>query len=377
MKVMRAVEYDKVWDLKMQYLRALYADYKIDTEAEPGYYKFIKKSKEWLYPYAIFCTLRDLYKTSDFSQWGEYSVFSSSLVSKLTASDSKYLEDIHLYVFIQYHLYKQLTSARDYAHQNKIALKGDIPIGISPFGVDAWQYHNLFNFDQCAGAPPDYFSEDGQNWGFPTYKWDEMAKDNYRWWRKRLRYLSLFFDAYRIDHILGFFRIFEIPKGIKSAKYGHFNPAIPLSHSEIDSRGLFGINYDGLFLEDPYKPGFFDPMISAPSSEQFNHLNHEQKSGFLSLYHYFFNARNNDMWYNNAMIKLHQLIACTNMLTCGEDLGMLNPSVFACMQNIKILSLELEQMPKDPEQQYADTTHYPYLRVCTTSTNDCERLRVW
>lgn len=377
LNAMRAMEYDKVWDLKMEYLRALYNDYKADIEAEPDYYKFIKKSREWVFSYSTFCVLRDKFGTSDFSQWGEFSNYSTSLIAKLASAESEYCNDIHFYIFIQYNLYKQLTEVKAYAHKMGIALKGDIPIGISPFGVDAWQYNNLFNFNQSAGAPPDYFSQDGQNWGFPTYKWEEMAKDNYRWWRKRLRYLSLFFDAYRIDHILGFFRIFEIPKGIVSAKYGHFNPVIPLSVEEINQHGLYGVNYNGLFIEDPYKPGFYNPMISAPLSQEFRNLSPNQQQSFSYIYHNYFEERNNTMWYNNAMRKLHQLIACTNMLTCGEDLGMLNASVFECMQNLKILSLELQQMPKDPGVEYADIRQYPYLSVCTTSTHDCEPLRIW
>ena len=204
-----------------------------------------------------------------------------------------------------------------------------------------------------------------------------MEKENYRWWRKSLIFLSLFFVAYRIDHILGIIGIFEITFGIKSAKYGHFNPVIPLSVDEISHRGLNGVNDDDLFSEEPYKAGFFNPMISAPSGNAFNSLNHDQKNAFMAIYYDFFNERNNNLWYNNAMRKLHQLIACTNMLACAEDLGMLNASVFECLQNLKILSLELEQMPKDPSVKYADTSHYPYLSVCTTSTHDSEPLRIW
>jgi len=127
----------------------------------------------------------------------------------------------------------------DYARENGIVIKGDIPIGVSPRSVDAWVDPQLFNTNAQAGAPPDDFSVTGQNWGFPTYNWELMEKDGYQWWRKRFQKMAEYFDAYRIDHILGFFRIWEIPVNDVWGLTGSFNPALPFSKSELESKGLW------------------------------------------------------------------------------------------------------------------------------------------
>lgn len=371
------MDYEGVWKSKMKYLRAIYQQEKDDTFAQPGYYSFVKHNREWVLPYAAFSALRDLLGTANFRDWGEYSTFSWDLIEKLSAQGSPVYDDLYFYVFLQYHLHLQMVEAKHYAHTKGVALKGDIPIGISRDSVEAWQYPHLFNFSQQAGAPPDAFSTDGQNWGFPTYNWDEMEKDNYTWWKNRFTHFSTYFDAYRIDHILGFFRIWEIPVEYRSGLMGHFYPAMPLSKDEMASWGFAHIGRTGLFIEDPYEKGKYHPMIGALQSEEFTFLTHAEQESFKILHHKYFYERHNEFWYNNAMRKLQQLIASTNMLTCGEDLGMLNESVSRCMNNLKILSLELQIMPKECGVKLGNPKRYPYLSVCTTSTHDCETLRMW
>ena len=371
------LDYEQVWKSKMKFLRALYQQEKEDTFAQPEFYSFSKSNKEWLLPYATFCALRDQFGTANFREWGEYSEFSWETVGKMTAKGSPLYTQIHFWIFVQYHLHLQMSGAKEYAHSKGVAIKGDIPIGISRCSVEAWQYPHLFNFNQQAGAPPDAFSADGQNWGFPTYNWEEMEKDNYTWWKNRFTHFAKYFDAYRIDHILGFFRIWEIPVEYRSGMMGHFYPALPLSKDELASWGFGSIGRTGLFIEDPYTKGKYHPMIGGLQSEEYALLTHGEKESYNRLYHNYFYERNNDFWYNNAMKKLQQLIASTNMLTCGEDLGMLNESVIRCMNNLKILSLELQIMPKEYGVDLGNPAKYPYLSVCTTSTHDCETLRMW
>ena len=242
-----------------------------------------------------------------------------------------------------------------------MVLKGDLPIGISRTSADAWQFPKLFNMDSQAGAPPDAFSADGQNWGFPTYNWEEMAKDGYAWWKARLRKMSEYFDAFRIDHILGFFRIWQIPVPEKSGLAGYFSPALPYSADELRSWG-YGNRMDR-FIEDPHRPGWYHPRIDAKD--------------LGGLYIDFFYRRHNEFWKHNAMGKLSALLGSTNMLACGEDLGMIPACVPEVMQRLNILSLEIQRMPKDPAQTFADPAHYPYSCVCTTSTHDMSPIRAW
>lgn len=224
------LDYDAVDAFKWKQIRLLYRQMRRRTFSEPAYSLFFQRNRTWLEPYAAFSFLREKYHTSDFRQWPAYSVYVGADVSDLIREN---YEEVAIYYFVQYHLDAQLREAHDYAREKGIRFKGDIPIGISRNGVDAWTHHDLFNFEEQAGAPPDDFSDDGQNWGFPTYNWERMAHDGYAWWKMRLEKMAEYFDAYRLDHILGFFRIFEIPMTSSSGLLGHFRPALPLSWTEI------------------------------------------------------------------------------------------------------------------------------------------------
>ncbi len=390
------LDYTEVWESKMKYCRKMYLQERDNTFAEPGYYTFVKENKEWLYSYAAFSALRDHFGSAEFRKWGKADgiscrVFSEELVKKLMKPSGSLSENIYFYIYLQYHLYKQMCRTKEYAHSKGVAIKGDIPIGISRCSVEAWQYPHLFNFSQSAGAPPDFFSKTGQNWGFPTYNWDKMAEDNYLWWKQRLALFAKYFDAYRIDHILGFFRIWEVPIEYSDGRLGHLSPTLPYTPEQIRQMGVRFTNPvemaavgndghptpDGLFIEDSYKKGHYHPMISAHDGAMYRALPQWEKEAYNHLHYNYFFQRHNELWYRNAMKKLQHLIASTNMLACGEDLGMLADSVTQCMNNLKILSLELMIMPKQFGQDLGDPAWYPYLSVCTTSTHDCETLRMW
>ena len=323
-----------------------------------AYRNFLAANREWLIPYSRFCALRDEFGTPDFSQWGEFAVYDEARLERWNKS---HRSETDFNCFLQFHLDAQFRQVRDYAHSKGVVLKGDLPIGISRTSADAWQFPKLFNMDSQAGAPPDAFSADGQNWGFPTYNWEEMAKDGYAWWKARLRKMSEYFDAFRIDHILGFFRIWQIPVPEKSGLAGYFSPALPYSADELRSWG-YGNRMDR-FIEDPHRPGWYHPRIDAKD--------------LGDLYIDFFYRRHNEFWKHNAMGKLSALLGSTNMLACGEDLGMIPACVPEVMQRLNILSLEIQRMPKDPAQTFADPARYPYGCVCTTSTHDMSPIRAW
>ena len=242
------VDYGNVLNLKLDYLRRLYAQEYEQILADIEFQLFCSQNRNWLLSYAVFSCLRDKFSTSDFSNWGEYSNYNVDEVEQF-ASENK--SKVEFYYFLQFHLSKQLKEACDYAHQKGIMIKGDLPIGISADSVDAWISPHLFNLQQQAGAPPDDFSKEGQNWGFPTYCWEEMQKDGYLWWKNRFQNMQTYFDAFRIDHILGFFRIWEIERTALWGVLGTFNAALPMSVSEIEN---FGIGFD--------RNRFAQPLIS-------------------------------------------------------------------------------------------------------------------
>ena len=328
----RFVDYPRVIKLKLKYLREAYAEVGAKETKSASFKKFCANNAEWLDAYAAFCAKRDK-------------------------------ADENFYRWVQWHLDKQMSAAVKYAHSKGVYLKGDLPIGVGRDSVDAWSFPKLFNLDSSTGAPPDYFSTDGQNWGFPTYNWDEMAKDDYAWWKRRLRKMAEYFDAFRIDHILGFFRIWEIPVEFSGGLLGHFNPALPYSRDEITAMGLPII---GLFIEDPHRPGWFHPLITPDTSA----LEPWQKEKFDALYTDFFYHRHDAFWRYNALRKLPHLLSATGMLACGEDLGMTPDCVPEVMDGQKILSLEMARMPKG-------NGPWPYLSVCATSSHDTTGIRLW
>ena len=357
------IDYERMMEAKMNYLQAIFKQEGSAVKRRATYKKFVEDNSQWLEPYARFCYYRDKYGTATFSEWP----------AKLPKADAKVID---FWYFVQYILDQQMRAAHEHARKNKVILKGDIPIGISRDGVEAWVEPRYFNLNGQAGAPPDPFSEDGQNWGFPTYNWDEMLKDNCSWWVRRFRKMAEYFDAYRIDHVLGFFRIWEIPVPEKSGLMGQFSPALGMSREEIEAYGVYG-HLDDLFLVDHKRNDRWHPRISIQMKPAFQQLRDDEKDNFNRLYNDYFYRRNNQYWYNEAMKKLPRLTQATRMLVCAEDLGMVPDCVPWVMEELRILSLEIQSMPKDPHVRFGQLQLNPYRSVCTISTHDMSTLRQW
>ena len=442
------VDYQPVEEYKTDYFRDYFEQEKDNILKNSDYKEFIAANKEWLIPYAAFSYLRDQYKTPEFSKWGEYAHYDRKKIEKFCKPKSEAYEEFSYIFFIQYTLHKQFEEIAGYARKNNVILKGDIPIGINRESVEAWTEPDYFNMQAQTGAPPDDFSDTGQNWSFPTYNWEVMEKDGFEWWKRRFHKMNNYFDSFRIDHILGFFRIWEIPLEYTEGLCGHFRPALPLSKEEIERYGfafdkqwtkprintgftteVFGENADEyilkylshidskhlilnefcstqkkikelfdecedakmlkirnnllnianevLFLEDPYKSGHYHPRISAYKSYAYRELSDENRAAFDKLYHDFYFLRHNDFWKDIALKRLTPLIESTNMLVCGEDLGMIPDSVHEVMNKLQIFSLELEHMPKAYGCEFANLTNLPHHSVCTTSTHDMNPIRAW
>ena len=367
-----ALDYVEVIKLKAEYLHLLYEEQRESVSQKADYQSFIKDNAEWLQPYQAFCHLRDTYGTPDFSKWKKLSTYNRSAVTRYI--DAHY-EEVGFYAFVQYLLHKQLSEASEYAHHRQVFLKGDLPIGISPRSVEAWHEPHLFNMNMVAGAPPDDFSRTGQNWGFPTYDWERMSADGYLWWRQRLGGMAQYFSAYRIDHILGFFRIWSIPKGSPNALLGQFSPALPLSIEEIESYGM--PFHEELFVPDAKEPKLYHPRIGVIGEEAWRSLVKYEQDAFIRLYEDFFFRRNNDFWASQAMKKLPALLGASNMLVCGEDLGMVPECVGPVMKQLGILSLEIQAMPKAYGVPFAQLHENPYRSVDTIFTHDMPTLRLW
>lgn len=461
------IDYERVLKLKTEYLRLIYEQEGKDVLASAGFKAYFDANKEWLIPYAAFCFLRDTYGTPDFSTWEKHSTYDRAAISRLCSPRGKNYHCIALHYYIQYQLHVQLTSVHETAKEEGIIIKGDIPIGISRTSVEAWAEPRYFNLNSQAGAPPDDFSANGQNWGFPTYNWNTMLDDGCSWWLRRFRKMAEYFDAYRIDHVLGFFRIWDIPLHSVHGLLGQFSPSMPMSQSEIESYGfqfdrelmtqpyindnvLFGIfGYraelvktlyldiytpvsrkegdvqsfntfggsntfyrmkpefdtqrkvqaafaqktnkedldlrDGLyalisnvlFLVDRQNPQTYHPRISAQLDYAYRELNEQQQQAFNTLYNDYYYRRHNQFWYEEAMKKLPLLTQSTRMLVCAEDLGMVPDCVPWVMQQLRMLSLEIQTMPKALGLNFGVLSDNPYRSVATISTHDMATMRQW
>lgn len=361
------VDYPRVLKTKWKYFRLAFEKQWESLSGSDDFKLFVAENKDWLDSYCAFCAKRDANATM--------------------ADQRSHHADgacAAFYCFLQYHCDRQFKESVAYLHGKGVMLKGDLPIGVNPQGVDVNDYPELFNCEGQAGAPPDDFAEEGQNWGFPTYNWEVMARDNYAWWRRRLQVMARYFDAYRIDHVLGFFRIWEIPKGVKSGLLGHFNPSLPLSKDEIEA---FGFCFDEmeyvthqvetLFVRDSYQEHRFHPRIALQKTELYAALDERQRKAIDSLYDDFFFRRHNEFWKRRALKILPALIGATAMVPCGEDLGMIPATVPEVMRQLGIKTLEVERMPKLVGRTLVQAEDVPANCVFTSGTHDMPTLRAW
>lgn len=443
------IDYEKVNDFKINYLRQIFNQEGGKMMKTAEYKAFFQDTELWLVPYAQYSYLRDKNGTADFNQWPDHQVWDEAERKALADPKTAAYKNVAFFYFVQFVLDRQMQEAHEHAKTKGVILKGDIPIGVNRNGCDVWTEPKYFNLNGQAGAPPDDFSANGQNWGFPTYNWFEMLKDGCQWWNRRFKNMARYFDAYRIDHVLGFFRIWEIPVHSVHGLLGQFAPALAMSREEIESYGLhfqedrftrpfitdwvldrmfheragevkekyldrldderyqmkpevdtqrkvealfadvtdekelwlrdglYALISDVLFVRDHTNPGVFHPRISAQLDFIYESLYDNDKAAFNRLYNDYFYRRNNQFWYQEAMKKLPKLVQATRMLVCAEDLGMVPDCVPWVMDELKILSLELQSMPKDPSVKFGHLSRNPYRSVCTISSHDMPTLRMW
>ena len=443
------IDYERVNNAKIEYLRVIFEQEGSEVLKSAGFKAFLKESAHWLVPYAQYCHLRDTYGNVDFNTWKGHEVWHEKDRETLLNARTKEYKEVAFYYYVQYVLHVQMRAAHEYAMARGVILKGDIPIGVNRKGCDVWHEPHYFNLNLQAGAPPDSFSVNGQNWGFPTYNWARMLEDGCQWWLRRFQNMSKYFDAYRIDHVLGFFRIWATPTTCVHALQGQFAPSLAMTREEIESYGLhfqeklfttpfiarwvvdrvfgphadavvekylnhehddifslkpeydterkieaafvgkdgaddvwvrdglYALASDVLFVRDINDSNKFHPRITAQLNFMYEALVDSDKEKFNRLYNNYYYRRNNNFWYNEAMKKLPVLVQATRMLVCAEDLGMVPDCVAWVMNELRILSLELQQMPKDPSVRFGELWKNPYRSVCTLSTHDMPTLRQW
>ncbi len=452
LNALEQLDHEQVMTVKHCLLRQMYQKHGAAIRKSKRLDEFLTKHHDWLVPYAAFCVKRDQYKTADFSAWQDDAIFDQTKVDTMMEEGHPGRDEMFYYIWLQSELDCQLREASDCMRKNGVILKGDLPIGIDRESADAWSAPQLFHMDAQAGAPPDAFSDKGQNWGFPTYNWDLMREDEYAWWCARFDHLSQYFDAFRIDHILGFFRIWQVPVDHVEGIMGWFDPALPVRIEEFaenriefdharfckpyitdesladvfgdaageviehylkrgsegrydlkeafstqrkvadhfarkrkkDERdlaicqGLLDCISDVLFFVDPGSGGTcFHPRFFIHKTHSFAALDEKTKEKVDALYVDYFFLRQDDFWQAHGVEKLPAMRRASEMLLCGEDLGMVPDCVPGVMSELGILSLEIQRMPKKSDAEFSDPMHAPYMSVVSPSTHDMSTLREW
>eukprot|EP00741_Cyanophora_paradoxa_P009089 tig00000145_g8801.t1 len=490
----KLANYDKALVIKTRILKDIWESCRDKAEADPGFHEFIKENKTWLLPYALYYVFYDLLGTPDYSQWGNRENMTLAQMEEFEAPGAFQRDFIRYTYFVQWHAHRQLLEASKYAREKGIGLKGDLPIGVNKFSVDTWVNREQFRMQVNAGAPPDFFSKEGQNWGFPTYNWEVMAADGYQWWRARLARMAQYFHSYRIDHVLGFFRIWEMPLDVAYGVLGRFYPVQPVSKGEILSKGVpewdlarltepyvrrhllhrafgqeKGEEVGRTYFDEIFKDGFkfkaqydtmakvcteiqkevsADPEVGEPPEKEkfedekkyaeakekwsakraevyeakykakeralldfhenvvllrdlekpgelfhfrvnmvlppekggatsFHELPNNWKGGLGDLYHDWVWRRQDNEWAKAARRKLRMMMDASDMLVCGEDLGMVPGCVMGVMRELCLLGLRIQRMSVDPSSKFNDTAKYEYLTVCSPSTHDMAPIRAW
>lgn len=441
-----SVDYERVMQGKWFYLKELFTENKEQIAKDRSFRRFIRNNEEWLVPYAAFCVLRDKYGTPNFNLWKTHRKYIPGKIELSFTPKSKDYGSFLLHQWIQYELHRQLTEAVDYLHSLRISIKGDLPIGIYRYSVEAWTEPHFFGMDYQAGAPPDQFSDLGQNWEFPTYNWEQMKLDGYRWWKNRFKALENYFDVMRIDHILGFFRIWRMPSSAVQGILGYFYPAVPVTEEEFGARNipfdevrycqpyinleileeifgeglgyiqskfiteaggghyifkteyntqrkikeyfdvypddalrdkLYGLCANVLFLkEEKDDETVYHPRFNTDKTDSFKYLAEKEQTAVYELYLDYFYSRQEDLWHKSAMEKLPKILNSTEMLICGEDLGLVPDCVPVVLQQLGITALKVQRMPADDIPFY-NPKNAGYMNVVTASSHDSSTLRQW
>ena len=450
--------YDDVNNSKDYFLRKIYAETETAKKgkASKDLENFIKKN-DWVIPYAVYKNLKYSYMQASWKCWKKTDTgLSEEEIKKRWNSDPAHL----YYAWLQAECEKQFSESVEYCRKNKILIKGDLPILMNEDSCDAWSHPEIFNQSLRAGSPADGENPAGQNWGFPIYNWKNLKADNYTWWKNRLINASKFYDAYRLDHILGFFRIWAIPENDCNALNGHTEPfagfkaddlyelgfdderirwlsvphvpthvieditwnhkksheilklfATKLPNEELwlldgagkkafGSKNIEEADLSGMelcteeaeikikkYLVKAWSDRTLIPMGKnkyVPSwiygqSTSWGTLNDLEKEKLTELFKKV-SVKENKTWEKNATEILTALTEATEMIPCGEDLGVGFECVPRVMKKLGILGFRVVRWCRkwDEEgQPYVPFEDYEPLSVCTTSVHDSSTMREW
>ncbi|MGL1902316.1 MAG: 4-alpha-glucanotransferase [Fibrobacterales bacterium] len=401
------VLYSELYRFKMEILKKVYTDQSSIVAGDTQFHKWIE-SNSWVRTYCAYSVLKEKNSKKSWQEWGDEKNPTIKMIDTLW---EKEWEEVLFYAWVQFIAEDQFLKVVQSLDAIGVKIKGDIPILINEDSADVWGMRKFFDLSMRAGAPPDMFSYTGQNWGFPCYKWETIEKDDFSWWKMRLAQSAKFFHAIRIDHVLGFFRIWQTQESEQSGMLGVFNPYKPITIDTLQGMGfsdqtirylthpvyskeyicdLMG-EYCGEAISRYFseiEPGEFKLGESVDSEKKINSLNEssEVKDILRTIYWnrvfishtegeyypfwYYYDApvftglpdheqkvlgdlinHNNgiqeEIWEHFGRKLLGMMAQETDMLVCAEDLGVVPNCVGKVLQELGMLSLKIERWARD------------------------------
>jgi 4-alpha-glucanotransferase len=344
------VNYPLVKLLKLKLLERAYARFaagplKKNDKRARAFRAFRKEEASWIESYALFRTLMELNEGTE-----RWDLWPAAQQSRVTAEDwlaaqkpaerKRLTERARCFIYIQWIAWTQWAALREFATERGVALMGDIPFGVSYFSADVWAHPDLFDGQWSGGAPPErVFQADpfttkwGQNWGIPLYRWDVHRAEGFAWWRQRVGKVRAIFHLFRIDHILGFFRIYSFPW--RPERNEEF---LPLTEEEAMARTGGELPHFTPFADD------------TPEHQQANHdLGEEVLKALVEV--------------------------CGEYTLIGEDLGQVPDYVRPCLMRLRIAGFKIPIWEDCPDGSMIPGAEYTPLGVTTYATHDFEPLR--
>ena len=230
----------QILQAKLDILRDIYAAHRAEIAkkaASGGSLADWIGKNSWVKGYAVYRRLKEANGGKSWKEWPDHREVSAADIDALW-NDAKLREEHLFWAWLQEALDGQFGRAAKAIADAGIILEGDLPILMNEDSADVWAHPDIFIQDLSAGAPPDMYSPEGQNWGFPIYDWEAQAKDNYAWWRSRLAVAAKYYQAYRIDHVLGFFRIWASSRFDRSSALGRYIPYTPVTAGDLKKLGF-------------------------------------------------------------------------------------------------------------------------------------------
>nr|WP_246843758.1 4-alpha-glucanotransferase [Leptospira biflexa] len=362
---------NRIRNEKIKIIRAHYESHQ--KEAQKEALQFLE-TQTWCYSYVSF---RVLYETFEGKNWWEWPIEFQNPSSAKDYIFNEKREEALFWVYLQKIAYDQLCGVKLYCEDVGIFLKGDMPILTSRNSCDVWEHPDYFIMDLQAGAPPDQFSATGQNWGFPVLNWDALEKNHYRWWKDRLTYLEHFFHLYRIDHVIGMYRIWAIPKEDKTAQKGWFHPQFGIETSEFLNVGINPKSMEEKGLIHEFKPNHYIFYWDFWKEESYQSLPEETKAKLFPLSQLHITAE--EKHWREAGEKILEIFdSFSSMVPCAEDLGSVPSFIRDSLFERQMIGIDVVRWTKSfTTGEFIEEDNYRENAISVLSTHDTSLVMDW